>query len=202
MDGAEPSDAARALRSVIRQSTIEGQKMTLPENFRLLVQVEEVVDVSVNFENRFQEKHYNTNSNTPPSRCFKVLYTDGYWDENSTSSDVSSSFPTDPLTTMIAMEVAPIPGLTALAGLKVVLSGPMVFRHGVAGWHPGNVTVLGGRVDGLVSLQQAKISELRAGNAVDVTLRALVVQSNNLNNDENEQGKCFDTLFLFGLSWN
>jgi hypothetical protein len=96
------------------------------------------------------------------------------------------------------MEVAPIPGFTALAGLKVVLSGPMVFRHGVAGWHPGNVTVLGGRVDGLVSLQQAKISELRAGNAVDVTLRALVVQSNNLNNDENEQGKCFD-LFCFCL---
>jgi hypothetical protein len=196
--GRVPCHAARALRSVVRQSMIEGHKATsLPEKFRLLVQIEEVVDVSVNFEHRFQEKHYNTNSSTSSSRLFKILYTDGYWDENSACGD--------PMATMVAMEVAPVPGLTALAGIKVVLSGPMVFRHGVAGWHPGNVTVLGGRVDALVSLQQAKVAQLRAGNAVDVTLRALVVQSNNLNNDETEQGMfiqffCLCCCTIFGTN--
>ena len=156
----------------------------LPADFCLMVQVEEVLDVSANAMTRLQHVH---NSNPPTAtahkRCLKIAYTDGYnadgeawYKENENNYNTTQSALSNSL--FIAMEVLPLPDLSVAsrAGVKLVVRGPVTVRRGVALWHAGNVTVVGGQVAALVQLQTAALQQAQrvAGVGVDPTVRALI----------------------------
>ena len=157
-----------------------------------MVQVEEVLDVSRNAEDRLAFGPANPNAPTPignqQSRCLKLALSDGYYanglpynNNRENQPPPSSSHPTfHHGLLLIAMEVSPIPALSShsLAGLKLILTGPLHIRRGVLMCHAGNTIVLGGHVDELVDMQRQAMQKAsrRAGIGVDPTVRALVNQ--------------------------
>jgi hypothetical protein len=188
------------LRQAIQQSQqggTHGFRGALPPSFALMVQIEEVLDVSANAMSRLENGSLASNNNTgnhrPPSakRCLKIAYTDGY---NPPSGD--AVYREDDLTpheSLVAVEVQVIPDLnvTSPAGLKVLLHGPMEIRRGVAFWHPGNVTVLGGQVSALVARQRQalELAQRAAGVGVDPTVRALIGTTSSTPEEENDEGE-------------
>jgi hypothetical protein len=182
----QPASASLQLQAAVRQSLAsEEKKAVLPESFRLLVQVEELLDVSLNAEQRYAVGPASSSAPTPVGnqrkRCLKICYTDGY--------------STEPL---FAMETTPVTDLSvqSLAGLKILLTGPVTIRHGVAAWHPGNCTVLGGHVPELVDIQRQalQLARKKAGHGIDPTIRALCPDRAEDDDDEErgEGGTCFD----------
>jgi hypothetical protein len=151
----------------------------LDKSFRLLVQVEELLDVSQNAEARLAVGPASPNAPTPIGnqrlRCLKLCVSDGYLHE----------YP------LIAMEIKPIPNLSVntKAGVKVVIQGPLDIRYGIMIWHPGNATVLGGCVEELVQIQHQALALAKkvAGVGVDPTIRALIgTTPDNLDDQEDE----------------
>lgn len=147
-------------------STTSQRKATLPAHFRLLIQVEELLDISLNAEARLS---LGPSSATSPSavgnqanRTLKMYVSDGHW----------------PHVDMVAMEVSPIANVSAnsKAGLKLLLHGPIDIRLGILMLHEGNTTVLGGSVQSMVEIQiKAKEQAQRlAGFGVDPTVKALI----------------------------
>ena len=167
--------ASRDLRRSMQAST--AQTVALPETFRLLVQVEAVSNMAVGMEKRLAAG--GTNSN-PHTRCWKIAYSDGYHNNNNNNNDHTTT------TTFTAMEVSPLLNFHGIAGTKVLLKGPLTIRNGVMGWMPANAIVLGGCVDELVQLQQQAMqrAQQRSGHGVDPTIKALIW--NNQNMDEQE----------------
>ena len=141
-------------------------KQNLPENFQLLCQVEELLDVSLNAEARLAVGPAAAENPSPVgnqrSRCLKLVLSHGHFTQ----------------TPLIAMETAPITNLStnSLAGLKLLLKGPLTIRYGVVMLHPGNATVLGGGVAELIQIQKQALEQAKqvAGIGVDATVRALI----------------------------
>ncbi|GAX13666.1 hypothetical protein FisN_14Lh318 [Fistulifera solaris] len=162
------SEAAIALRQAQAQSMQASHqyKALLSSSFRLLVQLEEILDVSVNAQARYENGPASSASPTPvgnqQKRCLKMVYSDGY-DHNEI---------------LVAAETSPIPSLSvqSRAGCKVILSGPIQFRHGIALWNSTTTLVLGGEVEALVQVQKAAIEQAKrvAGVGIDPTIKALL----------------------------
>jgi len=213
-----PTTAAQLLRDAVRRSRSgsSGCKAQLPSSFKLLVQVEELLDVSKNVETRLS--HGPASRNAPSAvgnqngRCLKLLLSDGYSDEdvgtsngggvenrtingNNISNESSNAF--------VAMEITPIQSLSvnSLAGIKVVLSGPIDVRHGVLLLHEGNTVVLGGHVPDLVQIQAKAIEQAKkqAGVGIDPTVRALIGNSfvdDGFDAQDDEGMYCISSSFI------
>lgn len=149
----------------LRQATAQRQpKVELPANFRLMVQVEAFANMAVGMEKRLESNNSGSN------RCLKLAFTDGYDDD----------------TTFTAMEISPLADMPLLAGVKVLLKGPLTIRHGIVGWTPANAIVLGGCVDALVEQQKLAMQKAkqRAGHGVDPTIKALIWNNQNLEQEQ------------------
>jgi RecQ mediated genome instability protein len=163
---------------------------TLPESFKLMIQVEEVVDVAQAAEARLggnastamavgqQQQHHQQ------QRCLKLCITDGYHDHPQPK---------------FAMELSNIPNLSAQtpAGTKLLLHGPIPIRWGVLLLHQGNALVLGGSVARLVELQNEALADAKkqTGVGVDPTVRALVWNP-DMGDEEGTSNPCFHGLVL------
>ena len=122
-------------------------KSELPPSFRLLVQVEELLDVSQNAETRLSVGPASPNAPAPVgnqrARCLKLCLSDGYEpannsNENSNNNEGMTFRQQNPSSVFMAMEVEPIPALSvnSKAGVKVVMRGPIQIRHGLLLWQP------------------------------------------------------------------
>jgi RecQ-mediated genome instability protein 1 len=140
----------------------------LPESFRLMVQVEELLDVSLNAEARLSVGPASPTSPTPVGnqhmRCLKLYFSDGYLLLGGIH--------------LVGMEMAPIPDLSvhSKAGLKLILKGPLTCRFGIIMCSPSNTNVLGGSVVSLMEMQQKTLEQAQrlAGVGVDPTVKALI----------------------------
>lgn len=191
--------AAQSLRRAIEQSRMgETRRAVLPATFRLLVQVEELLDVSSNAEIRLAVGPSSTaplgNQN---ARCLKVCYSDGFCTTGRSAYSENEEVQQKPL---VAMELTPVPKMSAnsLAGVKVLLTGPITIRHGIAGWHAGNAAVLGGCVPELVQIQKQalQLAKQRAGHGVDPTVKALIWNHQQQDGYEDEGKRTFK-----GANW-
>lgn len=158
-DGEGPSNSSVQLRSALNQSS--ERMVTLPQDFRLMVQIEEVIDASRNSDDRLRDVR-------SANRCLKIALTDGY------------PPPPDhgPKPVLVAVETSPITSLSAatLAGNKLSLHGNIRCRHGVLLLSNRHATVVGGVVEHLVRAQRQALekAKLEAGVGIDPTVRALV----------------------------
>ena len=147
-------------------------------DFQLLVQVEEIVDVSLNAEQRYNPQYYNK-----ATRSLKLCLSHGYKSQQ--------------LPTIVAQEVTKIPNLQtdSLAGMKLLLHGKIRIRHGILMLNGGNTLVCGGSVEELVQVQRRSIerAKQRAGVGVDATIRALVnINQENLDDDGQPQDEAHE----------
>jgi hypothetical protein len=140
------------LRRAIRDSMSaqHNYKSQLPASFRLLVQVEELLDVSQNAETRLSVGPASPNAPAPvgnqQARCLKLCLSDGYGPySNSNAEDGMTFRPSDndrnhqsSSSVFMAMEIEPIPMLSvnSKAGVKVLMRGPLQIRHGILLWQP------------------------------------------------------------------
>jgi hypothetical protein len=195
LEAPEGSDNANhtALASVqLRQAISDSRsasfqyKTTLPDSMRLLLQMEELLDLTQGIEAR-----HATNNNAPSqaardTRCFKLLLSDGYyadgrpWDESQPAITADQENRLDPSSSqddfIVAMEISPVHQLSvnSLAGVKILLKGPIVVRHGILQLHNGNCIVLGGSVAHLVEIQKQARQQAQRLAGVDPTIRALI----------------------------
>ncbi|GMI46390.1 hypothetical protein TrCOL_g11175 [Triparma columacea] len=196
------SQLREAIQTSLSQAQESGQGSpptpSVDENFRLMVQVDELVDVSTNAERRAERGASRTQGFSNPGyyngRCMKIAICDGWVREGGDGGEggegggeVTGGFALP----VIAMEVTPIPDLSVntLAGCKVVLKGPFPVVLGVALLHPSNVLVLGGSVDVLVAMQEQAVEAGRRtyGNGRGgATLRALVTSREEEREGEEE----------------
>ena len=149
-----------------------------PVDFQLLVQLEEILDVSLNAEQRYNPQHYNK-----PIRSLKLCLSHGYKSNN--------SFP------IVAQEVTKIPNLqtASLAGMKLLIHGKIKILHGILMLDGGNTLVCGGSVEELVQIQKKSIEKAKqkAGVGVDATIRALVnVHQDNPDEEEQPQDEAHE----------
>ena len=74
------------------------------------------------------------------------------------------------------MEVMPIPNLSTRspAGIKALLKGPIIVRHGMLQVQIGNMIVLGGVVAHLAQAQKQAMQQAQRRAGVDPTIRALI----------------------------
>jgi hypothetical protein len=177
-------------------------KGRLPASFRLLVQVEELLDVSQNAETRLSVGPASPNAPAPvgnqQARCLKLCLSDGYGPYNNEreNQDGMTFRPNNQSSVFMAMEIEPIPMLSvnSKAGVKVLMRGPLQIRHGILLWQPvyrppdtgannannatavQQITVLGGCVKELVEIQASALQQAKlvAGVGVDPTVRALI----------------------------
>jgi hypothetical protein len=127
------------------------------------------------------EARYAGNSTTgaPANRCLKLLLSDGYYQDGQ-PVEAASEQENRPLQQtrdlIIAMEVTTIPKLAVQspAGIKALLKGPIIVRHGVLQLHAGNLVVIGGQVQELVAIQKQTMQQARRLAGVDPTIRALI----------------------------
>lgn len=145
-------------------------KATLPDSFRLMVQLEEALDVTRNMETRYES------GGSPQNRCFKMCLTDGYFDNGTPfpTANVNNSASRP----MLALEVSLIPSIphNVKAGAKLLLQGPIDVRWGTMMLHEGNALYLGGEVPRLIEKQKRAVEQVKklAGVGVDPTIRALI----------------------------
>ena len=170
---------ARQLREGITHSSQmkHTYKHTLSNSFMLLCQLEELLDASMNTEKRLEsndsnehnsgKQKYNRSGNHQkprPSRCLKLCLSDGY-DCNGVN-------------TIIGIETTAIPNLfvDSLAGLKLLLKGPIIIRHKVLLLNQANCIIIGGCIEDLVRNQSEALMKAKrlAGVGVDATIRALI----------------------------
>ncbi|KAG7362888.1 RecQ mediated genome instability protein [Nitzschia inconspicua] len=180
------SPAAQLLQHALQQSRQQQPyKQVLPATFLLLCQMEEVCDACLPAEKRLEVAVVSSNpsssNHSSPNRCLKLCLTDGY------AHNCNNSI------FFVGVETqAPIPNLsaTSLAGLKLLLKGSIVIRHGQLLLDPSTCIVIGGHVDALVAQQQQALQKAKqaAGVGIDPTIRALIgtgAEAEN-DNDENE----------------
>ncbi len=179
-------------------------KVILPESFRCMIQIEELLDVSMNAETRLSLGPASRNAPAPignqNKRCLKMAVSDGYYDNGGDVNVMSSS---DGNLNMdlnlyrghiVAMEMEPIPDLSVHSkpGIKIIISGPITVRLGVLLLHSGNTMVCGGCIPDLIPVQRKAI-ELAAkvaGVGIDPTVRALVWNPDEgMEEEENDEGE-------------
>ncbi len=139
---------------------------TLEESFRILVQLEEAVDVA---QSRNHSQQSNRNSS---SSCCKVCLSDGYGHD-----------------CIEGIASLPVRGLAATcpSGCKVLLRGPLQVRHGILVLHSGNCLVLGGCIEALLQHQTKALAKLREGIGVDPTIRALIHSNQDDETEEEDE---------------
>lgn len=167
------------------------KKASLPETFRHMVQIEELLDVSKNAEDRLSLGPSSATSPTPignqKKRCLKLLLSDGYYADGSTlKNNDNNGHSTLSHNTVdsylhqhfVAMETEPIHQLSVHSkpGIKIILSGPIPIYMGILLLHPNNIIVLGGYIPDLIPIQKKAIecAAKLAGVGIDPTFRALV----------------------------
>ena len=184
--------SAVALRRAIAESQRDNTntsnpsscRQLLPPEFRLLLQMEEVLDVSLNAESRISlgpaSQSAPTAIGNQAKRLLKLYLSDGHW----------------PHVDIVAMEVSPILNLSpnSRAGMKLLVTGPDVeVRLGVLLLHEGNTTVLGGAVEWMVQLQRRALEQAQklAGVGVDPTIKALIWNPDTgiLDDENDEEGE-------------
>lgn len=189
---------SRLLRKSIEASTNDNKQgqPVLPQSFKCMVQVEELLDVSLNAEQRLTNGPASSSSPTATGdqskRCLKMLLSDGYDNEGCRYSNADETSQASAPLHIVAMETETIPNLSVQSkpGLKVILSGPIVIRCGVLMLDEGNTTVLGGCIPHLIPFQR-KAMELAAkvaGVGVDPTVRALVWNPETGMEEEQDEG--------------
>jgi RecQ mediated genome instability protein len=185
LSGSDTSTAAQQLQQAIQQSLQSPYKHTLPNNFVLMCQLEEVCDASLPAEKRIEVavSAPSGQSSSSSQRCLKLCLTDGYQYHNNNNNNNKPYF--------VGFEMqAPIPNLAAdaPAGCKILLKGPVVVRHGQLLLTPANGIVLGGHVHALEQQQRQALQKAKqaAGVGVDPTIRALIGVDNEINDMENE----------------
>jgi len=187
-------DAIIASKKENKRESNNSCKSKLPESFRCMVQIEELLDVSMNAEQRLTLGPTSSSSPTPignqNKRCLKMLMSDGY------SSDGRRNFNSDDIGTQIhvvAMETEPIPSLSVHSkpGIKVILSGPIVIRFGILMLDQSNTTVLGGCIPELIPIQKKAmdLAAKLAGVGIDPTFRALVWNPDTGMEDDQDEGE-------------
>ena len=176
------------LRNAIEKSISE--KVTLSNSFQHMIQLEEILDVSLNAETRLSLGPSSLSS--PPvgnqhNRCLKLSFSDGYY------SNGSSNVDSDDQVMMIAMEISPIPDISVHSqpGMKCILSGPIDVRNGVLQLHTGNCKVVGGCIPDLMQVQKDAMDQAKRlkGVGIDPTFRALVYNPERDLEDENDEGE-------------
>jgi len=153
--------------STIPTNSVTSTKVSLPSHFKLLVQIEELLDVSLNAEDRLKVGPSSLSSPTPVGnqrhRCLKMVLSDGYPDHHTNRSISSSAVRRDVDTfintsnsILIAMELSPIPNLSVNSqpGVKILLRGAITIRMGILLLNEANSIVLGGCVTDLIPYQQ------------------------------------------------
>ena len=136
-----------------------------------MVQVEEFLDVSLNAQARLQVGPASVTAPTPVGnqqlRCLKLYLSDGY---HSTAQQQQQH--------LVAMETSPITSISvhSHAGMKLLLRGAIVCRHGILLCNDDHVQVLGGSVESLVEMQHKALEQAKkvAGVGVDPTIKALI----------------------------
>eukprot|EP00956_Cyclotella_meneghiniana_P004056 scaffold4911_cov47-Cyclotella_meneghiniana.AAC.14 len=187
--------ASKKLREAIEESnnnSVNGKSLLdLNNGMPLMVQLEEVVDVSLNAEGMLQGGTHsnNTNNNTinavnhrrgnnsnnnnsrSSNRMLKMVLSDGYTHYNNSNNNNNNS-------TMLAMETSPITNLstTTSPGCKLLLFNKLTVRHGILQLNPQNTLVLGGKIDHWETVAEEKREKCRKvrGCGVDATVKALI----------------------------
>lgn len=181
-------------------------QVCLPNNFQLMIQLEEVIDATMNSEQRLASMGGNTNVATLNSgnngnnnygqgnrsekwRSLKMIFSDGYY---------SNGCATSPLTTngndqenkviLYAMETTPITNLStaSVPGTKILLHGPISIRRGLLQLSDENAFVIGGQVPSWKEIWTKAREKAQRDNGlgVDPTIKALCW--NPLMGDEEE----------------
>jgi hypothetical protein len=160
----------------LNRRSVSNAKATLPSTFRHMIQVEEILDVSINAQERLELGPADECSNNNRRRCLKFFCSDG----------LSPS--------ITAMETSPIPDISvnSLPGIKVLIRGSLQVRYGVLLLNEGNALVLGGCIPSLIPIRQKAIeaARKRAGIGIDPTIKALIWNNNQqqLLQEQDEEG--------------
>ena len=175
------SSSSILLRQALEKSLVSLQRHSqLAADFRLLVQMEELLDVSLNAEHRLSlgpaSSHAPSAIGNQATRMLKIYLSDGHL----------------PHVDLVAMELTPLQNLSvnSQAGIKLLLHGPIEIRLGILLLHEGNTTVLGGSVQHLVDIQIKAIAQAQrmAGVGIDPTVKALIWNPDS-GLDENDEGE-------------
>jgi hypothetical protein len=156
-------ESSKLLKEGIDASVREG-KATLT-GFKLLVQLEEVVDVSLNGEGQLGGNDGNANTNN-------------YNNQRNKSRMLKLALSSGTTPQIIAMETSPIPQLSTKTppGTKLLLCNSLLIRHGMIQINPSNCIVVGGRIEEweeIARKSREKEGKLR-GMGVDATVKALI----------------------------
>ncbi|KAL7479752.1 hypothetical protein ACHAW6_005475 [Cyclotella cf. meneghiniana] len=198
--------ASKLLRENIDRSLTDGgKKATLPSDFKLLVQLEEASDVSLNAEGQLgggneNSQHGNNNyrrngSDQNKSRSLKMVLSHGFSNKSSATDAACSS----ESSILIAMETAPIPTLSSTTppGTKLLLSGPIIIRYGMLQLNPANALVVGGRIkewEEVAKRQREKMAKIK-GMGVDATVKALIWNPDGVEEEVDEgEGESSDVV--------
>eukprot|EP00804_Cyclotella_cryptica_P030805 CCRYP_015074-RA/>CCRYP_015074-RA protein AED:0.03 eAED:0.03 QI:200/1/1/1/0.25/0.2/5/2491/609 len=198
--------AAKLLRENVARSLKDGgNKATLPPDFKMLVQLEEVVDVSLNAEGQLgggndNQQHGNNNyrrngSDQSKCRTLKMVLSHGF----SNKFDATDPACGSDSSIVIAIETAPIPTLSAASppGSKLLLSGPLIIRYGILQLNPSNALVVGGRIrewEEVAKVQREKMAKIK-GMGVDATVKALIWNPEGVEEEVDEgEGESSDVV--------
>ena len=178
---ASASSPSILLRRALEESCESSHRHSqLAADIRLLVQMEELLDVSLNAEHRLSlgpaSSHAPTALGNQSKRMLKMYLSDGHL----------------PHVNLVAMELTPLQNISvnSHAGLKLLLHGPIEIRLGILLLHEGNTTVLGGSVQHLVDIQTKAQTQAQrmAGVGIDPTIKALIWNPDS-GLDENDEGE-------------
>jgi hypothetical protein len=190
-------------------------KAVLPQNFQLMIQLEEVVDGSQNSEQRLasmggnnslttsssnnsnQYNNNNSNNNNNRSekwRSLKMVFSDGYYSNGlRTYNDNNNNDDDQENNVLYAMEISPITNLStaSVPGTKILLHGPITIRHGMLQLNDENAFVIGGQVPSWREIwTKAREKALREGGVgVDPTIKALIWNPLMGNEEEVDEGE-------------
>lgn len=177
-----------------------GHEVTLPSDFRLLIQMEEVVDVSMSSEQQLAamgggvstiasnpysglQQHSTATTCNTKHRSLKIAFSDGYHpsgktfqheNNNNGMNDNNDNFHE----VLLAIETHPIINLSVSSppGLKLLLHGPVVVRVGLVQLNDANCVVIGGEIERWkeLSMKTKERAQRERGLGVDPTIKALV----------------------------
>ena len=189
-------------------------KAVLPQNFQLMIQLEEVVDGSQNSEQRLasmggnslttsssnNSNQYNNNNNNRSEkwRSLKMVFSDGYYSNGrrtySNNNDNNNDDDDDQENNVLyAMEISPITNLStaSVPGTKILLHGPITIRYGMLQLNDENAFVIGGQVPFWREIwTKAREKALREGGVgVDPTIKALIWNPLMGNEEEVDEGE-------------
>lgn len=191
----------------------QAHKATLPSSFKLLVQIEEVVDVTMNGEQQLagnganyayttnagqQPQQYGSTTRNAKYRCLKMVFSDGYYPDGksflspliTSENDQNDDEKENRNQIMFAMETSPILNLSLMSppGIKLLLRGPIDVRRGLLQLNDGNCVVVGGEIDSwkVIRSMAKDRAQRERGFGVDPTIKALIW--NPVTGDE--EGTC------------